>query len=206
MVDKADRRLLRLLESAPDALLCAALNGRIALVSAQVERLSGYARVELIGQQVQIPVPDAARRAHPRRRGERAADPRPQPWERAADPRPQPWGAGMELAGRRRDGSALAAEISLPAIDSGEAFSQQGLGATGPVWAWPRCTGSSPRHASGGRPEGRPAAPSKCNAEQAFNSMARNSEAVSLRKHPKASRHLHSGSLEVFNSVDRERI
>jgi two-component system, cell cycle sensor histidine kinase and response regulator CckA len=109
--DAADRRFLGLLESAPDALVCVAVDGRIALVNAQTERLFGYSREELIGQQVEILVPDAARQIHPSHRA-----------GYAADPRPRPMGAGLELAGRRRDGSTFAAEISLSAIDAGEAM------------------------------------------------------------------------------------
>src|SRR5205823_2463208 len=82
---------------------------RIALVNAQAERLFGYGRVELVGQRVEILVPDAARRVHP---GHRSGY--------LSDPRPRPMGAGMELAGRRRDGTEFPAEISLSAIQTDE--------------------------------------------------------------------------------------
>ncbi|HEY5987077.1 MAG TPA: ATP-binding protein, partial [Streptosporangiaceae bacterium] len=59
------------------------------------------------GRPVEILVPDASRHVHP---GHRA--------RYAEDPRPRPMGAGMELAGRRRDGSTFPAEISLSAIDT----------------------------------------------------------------------------------------
>ncbi len=98
-----------LVEAAPDAMVCIAADGRIVLVNAQAERLFGYQRAELIGQPVEILVPDAARAVHP---GHRAAY--------AADPRHRPMGAGMPLAGRRRDASTFPAEISLSAIDTGE--------------------------------------------------------------------------------------
>jgi PAS domain S-box-containing protein len=96
-----------LLEAAPDAMVCVDGDGRIALVNAQAERLFGYGRDELVGQPVEILVPDAVRAVHP---GHRAGY--------TADPRPRPMGAGMELAGRRRDGSTFPAEISLSAIDT----------------------------------------------------------------------------------------
>jgi PAS domain S-box-containing protein len=98
-----------LLEAAPDAMVCIAADGRVVLVNAQAERLFGYKREELIGQPVEILVPDAARAVHP---GHRAGY--------LADPRHRPMGAGMPLAGRRRDASTFPAEISLSAIDTGE--------------------------------------------------------------------------------------
>ena len=98
-----------LLEATPDAMACIAADGRIALVNAQAERLFGYERRELIGQPVEILVPGAARAAHARHRA-----------GYVADPRHRPMGAGLSLAGRRRDGSTFAAEISLSAIDTDE--------------------------------------------------------------------------------------
>src|SRR5260370_30113212 len=82
-------------------------SGRIGVVNAQTERRFGYGRDELVGQPVEILVPDAVRPAHP---GHRAGY--------MADSRPRPMGAGMQLAGRRRDGTTFPAEISLSAINT----------------------------------------------------------------------------------------
>jgi PAS domain S-box-containing protein len=105
--NSADQRFLGLLEAAPDAMLCVERDGRIALVNAQAERLFGYDREDLLGQPVEILVPDGSRKLHPRHRA-----------GYAADPRPRPMGIGIELAGQRRDGSTFPAEISLSAIDT----------------------------------------------------------------------------------------
>jgi len=102
-----DYRFAGLLEAAPDAMVCVDAEGLIALVNAQTERLFGYGRSELVGQPVEMLVPDAVREIHP---GHRAGY--------IADPQPRPMGAGMELAGRRRDGTTFPAEISLSAIDT----------------------------------------------------------------------------------------
>ena len=104
---RQNHRFAGLLEAAPDAMVCVDADGRIALVNAQTERLFGYGRDELVGQPVEMLVPDVVRDVHP---GHRAGY--------VADPRPRPMGAGMELAGRRRDGSTFPAEISLSAIDT----------------------------------------------------------------------------------------
>ena len=96
-----------LLEAAPDAMLCVAADGRIVLVNAQAERLFGYGREELVGHPVELLVPEGAREVHRRRRA-----------GYLTDPRPRPMGMGMELAGRRRDGSTFPAEISLSAVDA----------------------------------------------------------------------------------------
>jgi two-component system, cell cycle sensor histidine kinase and response regulator CckA len=109
VVQKSAQRATGLLEAAPDAIVGVDAGGRIALVNAQAERLFGYPREELIGQPVEILVPEHAQAIHPAHRG-----------RYLADLRPRPLGAGMELAGRRRDGSAFPAEISLSAVDTDE--------------------------------------------------------------------------------------
>jgi two-component system, cell cycle sensor histidine kinase and response regulator CckA len=96
-----------LLEAAPDAIVAVGVDGRIVLVNAAAERLFGYGRAELVGQPVEMLVPDGVRGAHP---GLRSGY--------LSDPRPRPMGAGMELAARRRDGVEFPAEISLSAIDT----------------------------------------------------------------------------------------
>ena len=105
----ADGMFVALLEAAPDAMVCIAADGRVVLVNAEAERLFGYQREELIGQPVEILVPDAARAVHPEHRA-----------GYLADPRHRPMGAGLSLAGRRRDASTFPAEISLSAIDTDE--------------------------------------------------------------------------------------
>ena len=102
-----DHLFAGLLEAAPDAMVCVDADGRIALVNAQTEQLFGYGRDELIGQPVETVVPDAVRDLHLGHRAEYVAD----PW-------PRPMGAGLELAGRRRDGTTFPAEISLSTIDT----------------------------------------------------------------------------------------
>jgi PAS domain S-box-containing protein len=104
-----DARFDGLLEAAPDAIVGVDHDGRIVLVNGQAVRLFGYDREELIGRPVEILVPDAARSVHPSRRE-----------GYLRDPKPRPMGAGMELAGRRKDGSEFPAEISLSALDTRE--------------------------------------------------------------------------------------
>jgi protein-histidine pros-kinase len=98
-----------LLESAPDAIVGVADDGRIALVNVQAERLFGYSRGELEGQPVELLVPERVRGVHPRHRS-----------GYFANPVTRPMGAGQELAGRRKDGSEFPAEISLSAIETEE--------------------------------------------------------------------------------------
>jgi PAS domain S-box-containing protein len=98
---------MALLELAPDAIVGIGRDGLIVLVNAQVEALFGYERRELIGQPVEILVPE---RLHADHRSHRTGY--------FDDPRTRPMGIGLDLFGRRCDGSEFPAEISLSSIQT----------------------------------------------------------------------------------------
>ncbi|MDO9019674.1 MAG: PAS domain S-box protein [Deltaproteobacteria bacterium] len=105
----AESRFRGLLEAAPDAMVIVGSDGRIALVNSQVERVFGYTRDELLGQLIEVLVPERFRARHPEHRDG---------YFRNSHPRPM--GAGLDLYARRRDGSEFAAEISLSPLRTPE--------------------------------------------------------------------------------------
>jgi PAS domain S-box-containing protein len=106
---KAEQRFRALLETAPDAMVIIDSRGCIKLVNAQAEHIFGYHRDEMIGQTMEILVPERMRGRHT---GHRTGY--------FASPKPRPMGAGLELWGRRRDGSEFPIEISLSPMQTDE--------------------------------------------------------------------------------------
>ena len=105
---QAERKFRGLLESAPDAMVVMNPQGRIVLVNAQVEKLFGYLREELVGREVSILVPEPS----PGRQSESRAGFFASPWMLPAE--------GLEVCGRRKNGTEFPVEISLSPLETEE--------------------------------------------------------------------------------------
>jgi diguanylate cyclase (GGDEF)-like protein/PAS domain S-box-containing protein len=104
-----DGRYRELLEAAPDAMVIADPQGRIVLVNAKTERMFGYCRDKLIGQLIEILIPEQSRDKHKQERQ-----------GYAASPHTRSMNNGLELSAVRKDKSEFPVEISLSPMETPE--------------------------------------------------------------------------------------
>jgi two-component system sensor kinase FixL len=106
---QAQDRFRLVVEASPNGIVLVNAQGQIVLVNARAEKLFGYGREELIGQSIEILVPERFSGEHPAHRaGFHAA------------PAARAMGAGRELFARRKDGTEFPVEIGISPIQSPE--------------------------------------------------------------------------------------
>ena len=103
----AERRFQTMVESAPDAVVIADTQGRIVQVNSQTEATFGYSRGELLHFRVENLIPQRFRDQH-----------KPYWSEFHAAQSQRPMGLGLELFGRRKDGTEFPVEISLSPLQT----------------------------------------------------------------------------------------
>jgi PAS domain S-box-containing protein len=106
---QAEAKFQELLEAAPDAMVVVDTKARIALVNAQVERMFGHQRAELLGQRIEMLVPERLRERHVELRND---------FLRA--PHERRMGGGKEFLGLHKDGHEFAVEINLSPLKTAE--------------------------------------------------------------------------------------
>jgi PAS domain S-box-containing protein len=107
----AAERFRLVVESAPSGMVMINAEGQIVLVNRQAEQLFGYRRDELLGQSLELLVPERLRSRHPDYRA-----------RFVLNPMVRSMGIGRDLYGRRKDGSEFPVEIGLTPIRTEEGF------------------------------------------------------------------------------------
>jgi len=106
---QSEQQLRALFEFSPDAIIASDQEGQITQANARVESFFGYTRAELLGQSIDVLVPERFRRSHPAHRK-----------DYSDQARVRPMGNGLELYGRRKDGSEFPADIMLGPVETAE--------------------------------------------------------------------------------------
>jgi len=106
---RAEERFRLLIETAPTGILICDGQGHITEGNAQLQRMFGYTREQLIGQPIEMLVPEQHRGAHVNRRT-----------DYSSHPQARPMGLGIELHARRKDGTTFPVEISLGPLATDE--------------------------------------------------------------------------------------
>ncbi|MFQ6332241.1 sensor histidine kinase [Methylophilus sp. 3sh_L] len=106
-VERANLRFRQVVEAAPTAMVMVNSHGLIELVNTQTELIFGYRRAELLGQTIDILLPERFRHQHPHHRA-----------AFFSDLRPRAMGTGRDLYGRRKDGTEFPVEVGLNPIET----------------------------------------------------------------------------------------
>ncbi len=106
---QADQKFKELLEAAPDAMVIVNRNAEMVLVNAQAVQLFGWPREDLLGQPMEMLMPERMRGQHREKRN-----------GLFAQALARPMGAGLALFGRRQDGSEFPIEISLSPLETND--------------------------------------------------------------------------------------
>ncbi len=109
--ERAEKRFQLVVEAAANGIVMADAAGTILLVNSQVEQMFGYRRDELVGQPVEVLIPERLRGRHPAHRE-----------SFARRPEKRHMGAGRDLLARRKDGSEFPVEIGLTPTGTGAEF------------------------------------------------------------------------------------
>ena len=111
---KSEIRLQTLWQTSPNGLVIVDAKGRIQMANPALERTFGYEPGELLNQPVECLVPDASRHHHTQQR-----------MFYLQDPSVRPMGAGLNLHGKRKNGSTFPIEVSLASFnEEGQVFAQ----------------------------------------------------------------------------------
>ena len=106
---ESERRFRAVLEASPNAVVAVDSAARITYVNPRVQATFGYSREELLGQPVEILLPDRVATRHVAHRD-----------GFIAHPVARPMGIGLDLSGRRKDGTEFPVEISLSPVHTSE--------------------------------------------------------------------------------------
>jgi hypothetical protein len=98
---------LAVLDASPNSIVAVDTAAKITYANPQVEATFGYRRHELIGQPIEMLLPERLAKRHVAERD-----------RFLANPVARPTGIGLDLVGRRKDGSEFAVEISLSPVDT----------------------------------------------------------------------------------------
>ena len=104
---ESEEKFRSLLESAAEGIVVVDNTGSIELVNAEIELMFGYSRNELLGQSIEILLPEELRSLHTKHRN-----------DYLAHPHIRPMGRNLDLVGRRKDRSQFPVEIGLSFIET----------------------------------------------------------------------------------------